>query len=341
MMTTTFPRRCALSALLAAIFTILPNGVLPSGVLASGVLANHASAQSSEPSDTSAVQVAMKNVMYHYTEPIGVHIIRLQGELTPIKSGDIVVFDDKNSFHLVITSAEIAISCDSLAQVLNENVFSSVNAPIKDLRIESKDNQLIIKGKLPPKANVTFETTGTISADSDGRIRLHADHIKAAHLPVKGLLDLLGVELARLVNTNTVHGITLEKDDLILDPEQILPPPHIRGKVTAVRIQGNDIVQVFGAAQTTNFVAQLPGNYMAFRHGDLHFGKLTMHDADLVMIDMDPRDPFDFFLDHYQEQLVAGYTKSTQEYGLRVHTRDYNKLKNRSEGQHGKRFSDK
>ena len=50
---------------------------------------------------------------------------------------------------------------------------------------------------------------------------------------------------------------------------------------------------------------------MAFRHGDMRFGKLTMHDADLIMIDMDPRNPFDFFLDHYQDQLVAGYTKST------------------------------
>ena len=50
----------------------------------------------------------------------------------------------------------------------------------------------------------SFETTGALSADSDGRIRLHAEHVKAAHLPVKGLLDLLGVDLARLVNRNAV-----------------------------------------------------------------------------------------------------------------------------------------
>jgi hypothetical protein len=69
----------------------------------------------------------------------------------------------------------------------------------------------------------------------------------------------------------------------------------------------------------------------------MRFGKLTMHDADLVMIDMDPRDPFDFFLDHYQEQLVAGYTKSTPEYGLRVYTRDYNKLGKRLASGRGSR----
>jgi len=62
----------------------------------------------------------------------------------------------------------------------------------------------------------------------------------------------------------------------------------------------------------------------------MQFGKLTMHDSDLTMIDMEPRDPFDFFLDHYQDQLVAGYTKSTPQYGLRAYFRDYSKLRSRA-----------
>jgi hypothetical protein len=288
-----------------------------------------AAAQSSEPADSHAVEFAVKNVMYHYTEPVSVHILQLQGSLSPTKPGATVVFDDKNSFILVLASAEISISCNALAQVLNENVFSASDAPIKNLSIESKNNQIIIKGNLPQKANVTFETIGTVSADADGRIRLHADRIKAAHLPVKGLLDLLGIDLPRLIDVHKIQGITIDKDDIILDPEKILPPPHIRGKVTAVRIQGNEIIQTFGSPQPSNFAAKQPGNYMAFRHSDMQFGKLTMHDADLIMIDMDPRDPFDFFLDHYQEQLVAGYTKSTPQYGLRTYTRDYNKLRKR------------
>jgi hypothetical protein len=289
----------------------------------------NSAAQSNDPPDNHAVEIAMKNVMYHYTDPIAVHIIRLQGYLTPTQPGATVVFDDKNSFTLVLASAEISISCNALAQVLNENVFSASDAPLKGLGIESQNNQLTIKGKLPQKANVTFETVGTVSADADGRIRLHSDHIKAAHLPVKGLLDLLGIDLPRLIDVHKIHGITVDKDDIILDPEQILPPPYIRGKVTAVRIQGNEIIQTFGSPQPSNFAAKQPGNYMAFRHSDMQFGKLIMHDADLIMIDMDPRDPFDFFLDHYQDQLVAGYTKSTPQYGLRTYTRDYNKLRKR------------
>ena len=289
----------------------------------------NAAAQSSEAADTRPIEFAMKNVTYHYSEPVAVHIAQLQGELVPTKTGAIVFFDDKNSFNLRLNYAEISISCNALAQVLNENVFSATDAPIKNLSIETRNNQLIMKGKLPQKADVVFETLGTLSADPDGRIRVHSDHVKAAHLPVKGLMDLLGLEIAGLIDTKKIHGITVERDDIILDSEQILPAPHIKGKVTGVRIHGTDIVLTFGAPGPSNFAAGQSGNYMAFRHSDMRFGKLTMHDADLIMIDMDPADPFDFYLDHYQDQLVACYTKSTPQYGLRAYTRDYNKLRPR------------
>jgi hypothetical protein len=65
---------------------------------------------------------------------------------------------------------------------------------------------------------------------------------------------------------------------------------------------------------------------MAYQGAQLRFGKLIMTDADLVLIDMDPRDPFDFYLARYREQLVAGYTKTTPSFGLRCYFRDYNKL---------------
>jgi len=71
---------------------------------------------------------------------------------------------------------------------------------------------------------------------------------KAAHLPVKGLMDLLGIDMARMVNAKKIAGVSADKDDLILNPEQIFPPPQIRGRIIAIRIPGNQIVQVFGTA---------------------------------------------------------------------------------------------
>jgi hypothetical protein len=55
---------------------------------------------------------------------------------------------------------------------------------------------------------------------------------------------------------------------------------------------------------------------MYYRGGVLRFGRLTMTDADLLIVDADPSNPFDFFLDHYNDQLVAGYSKNTMSKAL-------------------------
>jgi hypothetical protein len=113
---------------------------------------------------------------------------------------------------------------------------------------------------------------------------------------------------------------------LILDATEILPPPKISGHVTAVRVQGNDIVEIFGNPAEAGKDPGIKGNYMAYRGAQLRFGKLTMTDTDMVLIDMNPADGFDFYLSHYKEQLAAGYSKTTMDSGLRVYMRDYNKL---------------
>jgi hypothetical protein len=51
-----------------------------------------------------------------------------------------------------------------------------------------------------------------------------------------------------------------------------------------------------------------------------------MHDADLSLIDADPSDPFEFSLERYKDQLVAGYSKTTPSFGLDVFMPDITKL---------------
>lgn len=278
------------------------------------------------PPNDGNVKVQMRNVMYHFQDNIAVHIRRLGGELVPTKPGQIPVFDDKQSFTLRVDAAEMAMTPGSLANVLNEYVFARKDAPVKDVSIMIEKDRLKVKGKLHKQGDVSFETENTLSATADGKIRLHAEKVKALHLPVKGLMDLFGVEIADLIKAGKVPGVQAERDDLILDPEQALPPPHIKGKVTQVRIEGGNIVQVFGEPQVYKWAPAPATNYMAYRGNRLKFGKLTMEDTDLLLIDADPRDPFDFYLDRYKEQLMAGYSKTTATFGLRVFMLDLNKL---------------
>jgi hypothetical protein len=279
-------------------------------------------------SPTSAVQVDMRNVMYHITDQVAVHILQLQGLVLPTKRHGLPVFDDIQSFTLAIHYAEIAISTEALSHILNHDVFAAPDAPIKDITVTTAGDSIKVQGKLHAKGDLPFETEGTPTATPEGHMRIHTRKVTVAQVSVKGLMDLLGLQSAQLLNTDKVRGVRLEGNDLLLDPTLLLPPPHITGRVTEVRIAGEHIIQVFGTTPPASATPPHSGNYMAYRGGQLRVGKLTMADADVVLIDMDPQDPFDVSLAHYKEQLVAGYTQTTPDFGLRVFMRDFNKVQN-------------
>ena len=268
------------------------------------------------------IHTEMRNVSYHYTDRIAIQIQMLKGTLVPTQPCHVPVFDDTQSFEIHATSAQVFVTVDSMAHVLNDYVLTRKDAPIKDISIQAKGNSLIVKGK---KGALSFEATTTLSLTPDGEIILHTEKVRVAHLPLKGLLDLLGLEMADLINTKKIHGIRSEGNDLILDTEKVLPPPHIQGKISSVSVQGDNIVETIGTPEESKPL--MNGNYMSYRGGgSLGFGKLTMADTDLILIDMDAKDPFDFYFQRYKEQLTAGYSKTTSNFGLRVYMRDFNKL---------------
>ncbi len=277
-------------------------------------------------SKTPAVQVEMRNVMYHFTDHVAVHILQLHGLVLPTQRARLPVFDDVQSFMFAIHFAEIAISTDALSNVLNQYVFAAPDAPIKDIAVTTAGNSVKVHGKLHAKGDIPFETEGTAVATPEGHIRIHTHKVSVAQVSVKGLMDLLGLKSAQLINTDKVRGVRLDGNDLILDPALLLPPPRITGRVTEVQVQGDHILQVFGTRPPAGVTSPHSGNYMAYRGAQVRFGKITMSDTDLVLIDMDPQDPFDFSLEHYKEQLLAGYTKTTPDFGLRAFMRDFNKV---------------
>jgi len=273
-----------------------------------------------------AVQTQMRNVTFRFSETVAVEIKSLNGMLVPLGKNEFPIFDDKESFNLRISTAEIAIDSTNLANVLNSYVFARPQSPLTELSVRVEKGRLKVKGKLHDKGDIHFETEGILIPTADGKLRLHSEKIKAMHVPVKGLMDLFGVDLGGLVKEGKVPGVQAQEDDLILDLEQILPPPHIEGKVVSVRMEGEKIIQIFGGSDVKPVKSIRTGNYMAFKNNRLRFGKLVMNDADLILIDMDPNDPLEFFLDHYKEQLSAGYARITPDSGLRVYIKDYNKL---------------
>ena len=280
-----------------------------------------------------ATRVQMRNVDFRTDDAIVLRIREMRGALLRKSKATPPVFDDKRSFIMRIDSGTIGIRTDSLSYLMNDYVFAYPKAPLKKLNISTQGNQLKMTGKMHKGLDIPFKIIGNIEATPEGKIRLHPTSIKAAGIPVKGLMKMFGVELDELLKTSESRGVRMDDNDIIMDPELMLPPPTIRGRIVAVRVEGDEVVQDFGAVRggSAHVAARQGGsNFMYFHGGTIRFGKLTMNNADLRIVDASPTDRFDFSLDHYNSQLVAGHSKNTSDFGLIVVMPDYFRLRQAS-----------
>jgi len=274
------------------------------------------------------VKTEMRNVNFHLTDRAVADLRILSGEIWPTGKNEMPDFDDKTSFEIRIANGKVSMSPQALADILNSHVFSKSDSPLKNLAIVIDKNRLIIKGRLHSKGDIPFETGGSLSVTPDGRIRMVTEEVKALHVPVKGVMGLFGIELAKIINTSKIDGMDTDKNDLLMDLGTLLPPPHIQGKLTKVSLEPHAIVTYFGdgGASAASSSSEKATSYMAFEGNPIRFGKLTMASADLVILDLDSNDPLDWNQDHYRDQLVAGYSKITPAFGLRAYVKDYAKL---------------
>jgi hypothetical protein len=156
---------------------------------------------------------------------------------------------------------------------------------------------------------------------------MHVKKTRVLKLPVKGLLDALHVNTSDVVDAKGAPGVQVSGDNIYFDPEQILPPPRKRGKLTDVHIgKRGDIVEVYGQAHEEVSKVREWRNFIDLQGGVLEFGKLTMQHVDLVMIDISNDEWFKFDLPNYQQQLVYGYTRMTPEAGLRIFMPDLDRI---------------
>ena len=279
--------------------------------------------------DGRPVTTRMRNVIFNLGHGISLRVDEISGQLVSTSPEKPPVFDDVSAYAVSIESGRTSMSPESLTNLMNNYVFAYADAPLKNLRITIEGNELRQSGTLKKGIGVPFDMRATIAASPDGRIVIHPVSMKAAGFVPKGVLDFFGLELERLITLKQTPAVKIVDDDFILDPERILPPPRIRGTLTRAWIENGAVFQQFGPAGERPRLAPSDArvkNYMYYRGGVLKFGKLTMEDTDLLLVDANQKDPFDFSPAEYNRQLVAGYSKNTPSHGLVVYMPDLSEL---------------
>ncbi len=269
----------------------------------------------SAPPPPGITTVYAHNLMLRKGPNLRIYVRWLRGEMVPILRGVYPSFDNPDSYVLDIQTGDIRVNVGDLNHYVNAGIAHS---PLTHIHLSGKGNQVEIDGTLHKVFPIPVELAGTIAATSDNRIQLHVNKIDALKIPLKGLLGDFHVKLADIFHPHGLDGMDVQGNDIFFDTQKILPPPHIRGHLTNVRLVYPDIEEVFGNA--THDIAHVEAwrNFLRLENGSLNFGKLTMHPVDLIMIDISNDAWFDLDLANYQAQLVNGYTRMTPQSGLQI-----------------------
>ncbi|HEY3988726.1 MAG TPA: hypothetical protein VGM02_05460 [Acidobacteriaceae bacterium] len=267
--------------------------------------------------DRDPTLVYAHNILLRKGPDFRIYIVWIAGQMVRTKQNENPSFDDPDSFILQINKGVIHANIGDISKYLNTTAAEST--PLKNVDIQPQGELIKIHGTIKKVVPLPIEIVGSLSATPDGLVRLHVQHISVLKVPVKGLLGTFDVKLSDLVHATNVAGVTISGNDIIFDTEKLLPPPHIHGQLTTVRVKVPDIEVVYGNAPNDPSQLAQWHNFIRFRNGAIDFGKLTMHHVDLTMIDAAKEPWFDLDLVNYQNQLVNGYTRMTAQAGLEIY----------------------
>ena len=253
-----------------------------------------------------------------------IYVPWLRGHMIRTRHDVNASFDDPDSFVLDVDSGIIRANLGDLVHYLN--VSRGSQAPLKNITLTGDGDHVTLRGTVHKLVSLPVSMEGTISPYPDRQIRMHVTKLSVLKVPLKGILGAFKLTVADLFDSKAVAGIRVSGNDVYFDTQQLLPPPHIRGQFTAVRIQNPDVEVTYGDARTALAKVEQWRNFLRLREGSIDFGKLTMHHVDLIMIDTSDDAWFDLDLNHYQEQLVNGYTRMTPQAGLQIFMPDLDRL---------------
>jgi hypothetical protein len=238
--------------------------------------------------------------------------------MLPTRTGVVPSLDDESSFIFQIDRGLIHANLGDIANYLNSAM--AARSPLKEMKLTGDGQQIRLSGIMHKLLiPLPVEVLGTIAPAPGGRIHVSISKINVLKMPVRGLLKGLKVEVDDIVGKEPVDGVEVRDNDIYLNTTVLLPPPHIRGQISAIELHAPDVVVTYGSTSPEDD-QQLARwhNFLRLRGGSVRLGKLTMDDADLTLVDASGDRWFDLDLANYNDQLVRGFSRMTPDRGLEM-----------------------
>lgn len=256
-----------------------------------------------------------KNVIYRVDEDIVIGMPNLNADIQVYEPNQPFIPANREDYIVRVHTGDFIIDQDSMAQIFNKYELTYPGCPLSDLKIEAKPGRLKMAGTLRKGIPLPFEMEGTLRPNGKGQIVLTPETVKSAGIPVKGLMNLIGLEVASLMNSRPNGGMKIDGNDIILYADKLLPSPAVSGFVSGVKVEAGKLVLTFDD-QVRRDVPPLPEpwaqNWILMHGGNVLINNDLIMDANMQMIDLNPKDPMHYYMPLYREQLEAGFTVATR-----------------------------
>ncbi len=265
--------------------------------------------------DLKPTAVSAHNLLLRKGKHFRIYVRWIRGRMLRTRNEVNPSFDAPQSFVLQVDKGIISVHLSDLTDFLN----SGPKSRFTNISLQATGDQLTLFGTAHKVVPLPVKVNGMLSPLPDGRLQFRVLGISVLKVPIKRLLGMFDVKLSDLVAAPQTPGVEIVRNDVRFDPEAMLPPPHIHGLITNVVMSPNELKIIYGNASDQEDQLMQWHNFFRFAGGTLDFGKLTMHDVDLTMIDATNSPWFDLDLVNYQAQLVNGYTRTTAQDGMEIY----------------------
>lgn len=281
---------------------------------------------SNKASESHPTFVVVHNVIFHNQTPVKLKVKWLRGRMYATSPNQPPSFDDTKSFRFEIQDGLMGVNLSDLSGFLSQGPLK--NSALRNVKVTPDNGRLKITGSLKKGITIPVQMIASLGVSPDQRhVRMHVEKLSTLKIPLKGFLGFIHVKVDDLFDPKGNRGIDVNGDNVDIDVNELLPAPKAEGLLTQVKVWKNgDLMEYYGEPREDAIKVKQWRNFVRMRGGTISFGKLTMHNADLLMVDTSMSDWFNFDVNHYQEQLVYGVTHITPQAGLQLFLPDINKL---------------
>jgi hypothetical protein len=283
--------------------------------------------------------IVMKNVKFRYTEDIYIMIDELVGSVVPKAPNTMVNFDDINSFKMDIAYGTIFINTEVMDAIYNTRVLNYEGSRLRNMKTTvvetgkgaAREKKLRVSGQSKiGLVWMSFEMTGSpMLWKEKNAIYIKTESMKVIGISVKGLMDAFSLNMGKFISIREGRGITMDGNNLILDPYVSMGPPDSYGILTGLELKDNGLkIRIGKKLPLYGWLMPVSGavNYIFICQGSLQFARtLTMRNGKMELIDNNTADYFDFYMKKYLVALPLGNVKQTADGSVIATIPDYSR----------------